>query len=283
MKHPEPLGREEFFAATDRIVDMMPDSLIKTKNFGIFLIEKGRAVCEIDFRTHNLKEGGLLILGDKWFFQCLEASSDFTVSCLVMTPEVWLDTSAPFGHSFFSFLRRYPYSDSRLITGEYRKELHSVIRSAERICLNKRRSFRLQIFRNITQNILFDFYERIKSRLIGRNAANTTRQEQLFEDFIHLVSRNCTECRDVSSYADKLCITTRYLSSIVRNMTGFHPKDIINVHCVQEIKMLLSTTDKSIQELAYMLHFPDQSYFARYFRRYTGTAPEEYRKSVRKK
>lgn len=268
---------------TDEAVNMLPDNLIKIRLFGIFLIEKGTAHCEIDFRPHTLQEGGLLILGDKWYFQCREASPDFTLSFLVMTPEVWLETAAPFGHSFFSFLRRYPYTDGRLVTEEYRQELHAVIRTAERICQNKRHSFRLQIFRNITQNILFDFYERMKSRLIGRNAANTTRQEKLFEDFIHLVSRNCTECRDVTSYADKLCITTRYLSSIVRNMTGFHPKDIINVHCVQEIKMLLSTTDRNIQELAYMLHFPDQSYFARYFRRYSGMSPEEYRKSVRKK
>ena len=276
-------GREEFFAITDKAVNILADNLIKTRHFGIFLIEKGTARCEIDFRPHTLQEGGLLILGDKCYFQCREASADFSLSLLVMTPEIWMETAAPFGLSFFSFLRRHPYTEGKLISEEYRQELHSVIRTAERICLDKRHSFRLQIFRNITQNILFDFYERMKSRLTGRNAANTTRQEKLFEDFIHLVSRNCTECRDVASYADKLCITTRYLSSIVRNMTGSHPKDIINVHCVQEIKMLLSTTDRNIQEIAYMLHFPDQSYFARYFRRYSGMSPEEYRPSLRKK
>ena len=82
-----------------------------------------------------------------------------------------------------------------------------------------------------------------------------------------------------SFYADELCITTRYLSTVVQRMTGVTPKDIIDTRCIQEIKMLLCTTNDSIQEIAFRLNFPDQSFCARYFKRNTGMSPVEYRKS----
>ena len=40
-----------------------------------------------------------------------------------------------------------------------------------------------------------------------------------------------------------------------------------------EIKMLLQSTDLSVQEIAYRLHFPDQSYLGRYFKKHTGESP----------
>jgi len=44
-----------------------------------------------------------------------------------------------------------------------------------------------------------------------------------------------------------------------------------------EIQMLLRNTDLSVQEIAYQLHFPDQSYLGRFFRKHTGLSPTAYR------
>ena len=78
-------------------------------------------------------------------------------------------------------------------------------------------------------------------------------------------------------YADQLCITTRYLSSILQDLTGHTPKELIDARCIQEIKMLLRTTNLTMQEIALRLDFPDQSFFSRYFKKNTGMTPAEYR------
>ncbi len=88
----------------------------------------------------------------------------------------------------------------------------------------------------------------------------TTRQTELFHRFVSLVHEHCTREREVTFYADRLCISTRYLSTIVRSVAQTTAKEFIDHTVALEIKMLLQSTDLSVQEIAYRLHFPDQSY-----------------------
>ncbi|MCD7915958.1 MAG: helix-turn-helix domain-containing protein [Tannerellaceae bacterium] len=69
----------------------------------------------------------------------------------------------------------------------------------------------------------------------------------------------------------------RYLSAITRQATtNKSAKDIIDSHLILEIKVLLTSTNLPIQEIAHRLHFPDQSYLGRYFKRYTQESLTEY-------
>ena len=81
----------------------------------------------------------------------------------------------------------------------------------------------------------------------------------------------------MSFYADKLCISTRYLSTIVRSVAHSSAKEFIDRAVILEIKMMLQSTDLSVQEIAYRLRFPDQSYLGRFFKKHTGESPTEYR------
>ena len=159
-------------------------------------------------------------------------------------------------------------------------ETDSARRMMEFIChiyKEREHTFRLPIFKNCMQNFLMDIYDKTKALFLHRNASNTTRQEELLERFIALVFQHSSTCREVQFYADRLCITTRYLSSIIQNLTGHSPKEHIDTRCIQEIKMQLRTTNKSMQEIAFQLNFPDQSFFSRYFKKHTGMTPAQYR------
>jgi YesN/AraC family two-component response regulator len=95
---------------------------------------------------------------------------------------------------------------------------------------------------------------------------------------MELVHNHYIEEREVAYYADKLCISPRYLSSVVRSVRiDVTPKAIIDSFVVLEIKALLQSTNLSIQEIADRLHFPDQSFFGRYFKKHTGLMPSRYR------
>lgn len=135
------------------------------------------------------------------------------------------------------------------------------------------------MLKNCLQNFLMDIYDKTKAQFLHRDAQNTTRQEELLEKFVALVFQHSSSHRDVQFYADQLCITTRYLSSIIQKLTGHTPKEIIDDRCIQEIKMRLRTTNDSMQEIAFQLNFPDQSFFSRYFKKHTGITPAEYRQS----
>ena len=110
-----------------------------------------------------------------------------------------------------------------------------------------------------------------------QTSGTTNRQTELFHRFVALVHEHCTVEREVAFYADRLCISTRYLSTIVRNIAHRSAKELIDAAAVLEIKMLLQTTDLSVQEIAYRLRFPDQSYLGRYFRKHAGVSPTDFR------
>ena len=74
-------------------------------------------------------------------------------------------------------------------------------------------------------------------------------------------------------------ITPRYLSTIVQAVSGETAKNIIDKHVILEIKVLLESTELSIQEIANRLQFPDQSFFGRYFKKHTGISPMNYRRT----
>ena len=145
------------------------------------------------------------------------------------------------------------------------------------IYMERTHTFRLPIFKNFLQNFLMEIYDKTKALFLHRNAANTSRQEELLEKFISFVFQHSGTQREVQFYADQLCITTRYLSSVIQHLTGHTPKELIDIRCIQEIKMQLRTTNKTMQEIAFELDFPDQSFFARYFKKHTGLTPVAYR------
>ena len=107
---------------------------------------------------------------------------------------------------------------------------------------------------------------------------STARVKQLFERFMALVTEyHCTE-RGMAFYADKLCLTPKYLSRLVKQASGRSAPAWIDSFVILEAKNMLKYSDKTIKEIVYALHFPNQSVFYKFFKAHTGLTPSEYRK-----
>ena len=104
------------------------------------------------------------------------------------------------------------------------------------------------------------------------------RTMELFTAFQNLVSRHFAEHHDIGFYASELCITSTYLSRVVRLVSGGHTVlDYINQLLLMEASFLLRQTSLSVAQIADRLHFAETSTFARFFRRMKGMSPKEYR------
>ena len=103
------------------------------------------------------------------------------------------------------------------------------------------------------------------------------RKDELYGQFTDLVRRHFRTYRDVSYYAERLCITVKYLSQVVKEKTGHPASEVIEQYVITECKALLSSTTMNIQQIADTLNFPSQSVFGKYFKRATGMSPREYR------
>lgn len=109
------------------------------------------------------------------------------------------------------------------------------------------------------------------------DAQISTRHKSVFESFIELVEKYHNKERSVRFYADKLCISPKYLSQIIKNMSGLSAPEVINKYVILEAQHLLRHTDLSIKEISDQLNFPTTSYFYKYFKTHTGYTPNSYR------
>jgi AraC-like DNA-binding protein len=106
-----------------------------------------------------------------------------------------------------------------------------------------------------------------------------SRKEELFIDFQNLLRENCKKQHDVKFYADKLCITTQHLSSVLKEQSGKSASQWIQEALIIEAKGMLKTPRTNIQKVAGELNFPDQSTFGKFFKKHEGISPLAYRKS----
>lgn len=122
-------------------------------------------------------------------------------------------------------------------------------------------------------------YEIMDINIAGQANDKTmrSRKEELMAKFILAVMEDCTRHRKVEYYADRLCITPKHLSAVVKEISGMTAGKLIDNYVVLEAKMLLKNTDLTIQEIAARLNFPNQSFFGKYFKHSTGLSPSEFR------
>ena len=92
-----------------------------------------------------------------------------------------------------------------------------------------------------------------------------------------LIMNHNKQERKVAFYADKLCITPKYLSEVVKEKTKKTPIEWINDSVIIIAKTFLKSTDLSIIHISEELNFPNPSFFCRYFKKHTGISPLKYR------
>lgn len=106
----------------------------------------------------------------------------------------------------------------------------------------------------------------------------TLLHEQLFVRFYDAVIKHYRESREVTFYANQLCLTPKYFATVIKKTTGIAASEWISRHVIIRAKYLLSYEhSKSIMQIANELGFSELSAFTRYFRTHTGITPKKFR------
>lgn len=106
-----------------------------------------------------------------------------------------------------------------------------------------------------------------------------SRKDDIFNQFIRAVEKNYMRERNVKYYADILCISPKYLSTVIHRVSGKYATEWIDSFVILESKALLRGCGMSVKEVCHKLNFPNQSFFAKYFKHHTGLTPREYKNS----
>ena len=103
------------------------------------------------------------------------------------------------------------------------------------------------------------------------------RAEEYFRQFTELLGEHYKHERSVGFFARQLCITPKYLTTLIKRISGKSVSEWIDNYVILEAKTLLKYSNMSVQEIAYYLNFPNQSFFGSYFKRNAGMSPSQYK------
>ena len=126
-------------------------------------------------------------------------------------------------------------------------------------------------------NALFFEVNHILTQYHEQEKIKKTRREELFEQFMFLIEKHFMKERSIGFYAEKMFLTPKYLSSIIKEISGKHAGDWIDETIIMEAKTLLKCSGLNIQQIAEALNFANQSFFGKYFKHHTGFSPTQYK------
>ena len=240
------------------------------------LCTKGEMTLMAGIKKYTLRKNCVMLYGRDNIIEVLEKSDDFTFSVMILSEKF----TATGLLNLKAIIPIYQY-----LTEKNNDLLQ--LADDEVAVIKKYLSLITDISRTgnepATLNLITSLFYAV-SDIYGKRVADEvpvrsmrTRQEEYFERFLKAVSADYKEQRSVQYYADKLHITPKYLSTVIKEASGRSAADWIDEFVIQEAKVLLKFSSKSIQEITYHLNFSTQSFFGKYFKRHTGISPSEYR------
>ena len=137
-----------------------------------------------------------------------------------------------------------------------------------------------EIVRRIIESAIYMIIDVVSRRFIGRDqppASPKSRNEEYFGRFIKCLYENYKSERSVAFYAAQLHITPKYLTTVIKSVSGRSAAEWIDEYVILEAKNLLRYSSMSIKEVAYALNFPNQSFFGKYFKHHTAMSPSQYK------
>ncbi len=270
----------ELFAKRTGNLFQLQGRLCKTGSVVVLICLQGEAVVTIDLQKYSLAVNTFMFLFSDNIVGIERAGKNFLVDYFICSEEMFWKTSFSFNPQFFHFIKAHPcYTPPQ----EQVESVKRLIHAAAAIYDDRQNRFRIQIVKKLLQIFLMDLYDKTCRWFSLENMIGPTRQHRLFQKFTALLHTHVATNREVAFYAGSLCISTKYLTDICRNITGMSAKRIIDDFSILEIKVLLTNPELAIQDICDRLHFPDQSYLGRYFKRHEKISLTAYRNLTQKK
>ncbi|WP_267740112.1 helix-turn-helix domain-containing protein [Myroides injenensis] len=243
--------------------------------YQVLFITSGDGKHLIDYENYDVRKGDIYFLSPgqihKWDFD------DSTQGILV-------NFKADFFSSFLvdeRFIDELPFfksgTNSSLINvGNYYSTISNIF---DKI------TYEVQLLDHCDYNLvriyLLELFLLCKKQIDEENSFSYKQLQpsNLVKQFEHLIEKHFYELRFPKEYGELLYVTPNYLNAVCQKVKGQSAGEMIRNRILLESKRLLVNTNLSASEVAYKLSFKDNSYFSRFFKKYVGVSPDEYRKS----
>ena len=253
------------------IKEQLQDQPTLMPEMRILMIKNGWANPIINMMERRFEVGDLVFLGSNGILQYKDASSDVQAIGLSISDElVSLAIGNRIPGTFDGHLRDF-HLKLTPVEQELLDQLHLMIYNHLR-----QPEGSSQVTLHLVSTFLW-YVDQLWSRQEQYYREHQSREQRLFTDFIQLVSEFAPKHHTIDFYAERLNRTPRYLSAIVKQVSGKSAKQWIDDALVTRIKIDLKHTDKSVARICDDMSFPNPSFLTKFFKRMTGQTPSQFR------
>lgn len=272
------------FVPSDRTMNYFTTP-IRFDGLMFVLVLKGQLDVEINLEKVVVESNSVLCIGPDRIISSKQADfSDFEAYFLFMSPqflrEINIDMNIVNSAGRFAAIRddRNPVLSLSIEESELLQKYLELLH--DNTTQNIDELYIKSISRNIIASILYQIMQFFTVRTPQpKEERPRTRRANYVQEFMRLVHEYYRKERSIGFYADKLFISPKYLSLIIKEMTGRSAAEWIDECVILEAKNLLRYSGKNIQQVAYELNFTNQSSFGKYFKHLTGMSPSQYQKT----
>lgn len=236
------------------------------------IMKEGTAKADINLINYDIKAPSLVTVRSTQIMQPIYLSPDFKASVIIM--------SMRFQDNLFMFISNTPLyalwhrhsvapipEDVMPRFNDFISSIRSIMDATDNPYGSQALMFEVISFAFKTAWKVFEPY---KHEIL-------TKQGRISDRFLTLVQEHFRTERFLDFYARKMEVTPKHLSRTVKSQTGFTAVEWIEKFVILEAKVLLKSSNLNIQQIADELNFTSQSFFGKYFKKFTGMSPKEFR------
>lgn len=265
------------------MLDKFPNALrvsFLVEHVGIIVCHRGDFTIVAGGDTFKVEHGRTIFLNRGEYFHVVDSSADCLYSLLFYRIDTIRDIlgNTVMGMKFWDVINpsscQIVTKDKTADIGNYISLFASLPDDDNDVFIEKER---MLLMLSLTYRLCSVF-----SKMIGSNHSISERQTDIYIRLIELVGKYYDRHRSVAFYADKLCLSPKYLSSIVKSISGLTVQQHVFKAIVRRSILLMNNTDMSIKQISDSFHFPNPSSFGTFFKKHTGMSPRTFRQLNKK-
>lgn len=235
---------------------------------------QGELHVRISLKEYTLRPDMFCVIITGMIFEVLSISNDFR-GFMIATRTNFM----PVTEKTTQVMSFYKCLQSRHCFGLEEKEVMAfvgVYHSIKATLQELDHPYRIPMLQSYVQILYYRMLPIVLKEEESRSKYSHTRQEEIFQRFIGEVEKHYRKERSVKFYADLLCISPKYLSTVIYKISQQLAGEWIDAYVILEAKTLLKSGRLTIQQISEQLNFSNQSFFGKFFKRCAGMSPKEY-------
>ncbi len=247
---------------------------VSINGFAAIIMMSGEATVSIDMHEYEVKPCDIVFFSPESIIRTLECTSDATAYLLSSSKSFMNEVQIDLSTSLAIYMR-FGRNPVLHVTQQDVEEIRQLFQLIKTMIGSNKERYKNEIIRTLFTTIFYILSDLNQSE--QNDKGKLGRGEVIFDDFMLLLKQYNKSQRNVQFYAEKLNITTKYLSAVVKDVSGKTAAKWIDESVILEAKSLLLYSGMTIQQIASELNFSTQSFFGKYFKQHTGCSPSRYK------